>query len=150
MKLILSELLPVTSIKIQPKLINYIDNTSDLISLDDVSVEGDAHFDEDKHELILALQIKANITQSCSITLLPVKYLLDINISLLFSKEDDEEADYIIEDNIDLIPIIYAEIFANKEYRVYHESADRNQYSEVDESYKPFANLAADFKKTRR
>lgn len=147
MKLILSELLPVTSIKIQPNLDNYIDNSSDLISLNDVSVNGEAYWNEDKHELILALNIQAEITQSCSITLLPVKYLQNIDISLLFSSEDDEEADYIIEDKIDLIPLIFAEILANKEYQVYHESADRDQFSEADDTHKPFANLVDDFKK---
>lgn len=145
MKIILSELLPVTSIKIQPNLNEYINPEYDLLKIDGTKVDGKLYWNEEKQELLADVNIKTNLTQACSITLLPVEYFLEFSLSLIFSNsEDDEDSDYYLENEINLDEIIFAEIFANKKYQVFHESADRSQFVEEEEKFMPFANLLED------
>lgn len=139
----LQELLPITSINFQPDLTNLITGDTDLLALENITVDGEAYYDN--VVLTLNVVIKADITQACSITLKPVIYPVEISSQLFFG--NDEDSDYPLENELDLLPFIYAELYAAKQYRVFHETADHSLYEETEKVQKPFANLEAILKK---
>lgn len=134
MKLIVKELEALTSINQELDLSTYVLNAEDLVALNHVRVEGTIH--KKIGEVKFNLNIKAEVVQKCTISLLPVSYEIDFDTQFIFSK-DEENYDYILEDEIDLGQVIFAEILIEKEPFVYHESADMNMFLEPEKTGHP-------------
>ncbi|VEU82294.1 YceD family protein [Acholeplasma hippikon] len=134
MKIIVKELEPVTSINQGLDLSTLIPNAEDLVALNNVQVEGKIY--KKQGEVKFNLEVKAEVVQKCTISLLPVTYDLAFDTELTFS-EDEETYDYILEDEIDLGQVIFAEILIEKEPFVYHESADLDKFLEPEKTGHP-------------
>ena len=90
---------------------SYLNNT-DIRNISKVKVNGYIKPYQDNFELIL--NIKCTLTLVCSISLKDVKYDIDINVSEIIGENSDdvlfEENNKIINNTIDLIPIIWQNI----------------------------------------
>ena len=87
----------------------YLEN-SDINDISEVKTSGVVIPNGDNYEL--NLNIKCNLVLTCSISLMPVDYNIDIDISEILGENDEnlEENNKIINNTIDLIPIIWQNI----------------------------------------
>ena len=90
---------------------SYLENT-DIRDISKVKVEGSIRPYENNFEL--HMNIKCTLTLICSISLKDVKYDVDIDVNEVIGESTDEveieENNKIINNNIDLIPIIWQNI----------------------------------------
>ncbi|MBQ9024017.1 MAG: DUF177 domain-containing protein [Bacilli bacterium] len=90
---------------------DYLENT-DIKDISEIKVSGDIRPYENNFEL--NLNIKCTLTLICSISLKDVKYDIDIDINEIIGESDEsldiEENNKIINNSIDLIPIIWQNI----------------------------------------
>ena len=79
----------------------------------------------------MSLEIKGEITLPCSITLNDVIYPFDIKTEVKLSNEDEEDEEYvkIIQNNIDIISIIWQNIVLEIPLRVVSEDANNSPVS---------------------
>ena len=95
----------------------YLEN-SDIKDISDVKVSGEITSDE--VETVINLNIKCNLTLTCSVSLKDVNYSVDINIEEIIGENDEnlEDFDKIINNSIDLVPIIWQNILLEVPIRV--------------------------------
>lgn len=95
----------------------YLDNT-EIKDISKVNVNGDITENGENYEV--NLNIKCNLTLICSVSLKDVKYPIDINISEIIGEtgENLENFDKIINNSIDLLPIIWQNILVEVPMRV--------------------------------
>lgn len=79
----------------------------------------------------MSLEIKGEMTLPCSITLNDVIYPFDIKTEVKLSNEDEEDEEYvkIIQNNIDIISIIWQNIVLEIPLRVVSEDANNSPIS---------------------
>ena len=79
----------------------------------------------------MSLEIKGEMTLPCSITLNDVIYPFDIKTEVKLSNEDEEDEEYvkIIQNNIDIISIIWQNIVLEIPFRVVSEDANNSPVS---------------------
>ena len=79
----------------------------------------------------MSLEIKGEMTLPCSITLYDVIYPFDIKTEVKLSNEDEEDEEYvkIIQNNIDIISIIWQNIVLEIPLRVVSEDANNSPVS---------------------
>ena len=79
----------------------------------------------------MSLEIKGEMTLPCSITLNDVIYPFDIKTEVKLSNEDEEDEEYvkIIQNNIDIISIIWQNIVLEITLRVVSEDANNSPVS---------------------
>ena len=95
----------------------YLEN-SDIKEISKVKVSGEITNDE--VETVINLNIKCNLTLTCSVSLKDVNYPVDINIEEIIGENDEnlEDFDKIINNSIDLVPIIWQNILLEVPIRV--------------------------------
>ena len=95
----------------------YLEN-SDIKDISEVKVTGEITSDE--VETVINLNIKCDLTLICSVSLKDVKYPVDINIEEIIGENDEnlEDFDKIINNSIDLLPIIWQNILLEVPIRV--------------------------------
>ena len=95
----------------------YLEN-SDIKNISEVKVTGEITSDE--VETVINLNIKCDLTLICSVSLKDVKYPVDINIEEIIGENDEnlEDFDKIINNSIDLLPIIWQNILLEVPIRV--------------------------------
>lgn len=106
---------------------SYYENT-DIKEIDEVHLKGKViYHGEDEYELIL--NIKCNLTLECSISLEKVVKPIDIDISEYISQIDANitENNKIINNTIDLIPIIWQNIILEVPLKVISPNVDRSK-----------------------
>lgn len=101
----------VDSISIDDKVIipkDYL--TNDIRDISEVKING--NITEEGESYLVDLNIKCDLTLICSVSLKDVKYPIDININEIISEngENLEDFDKIINNSIDLVPIIWQNI----------------------------------------
>ena len=96
---------------------DYLDN-SDIKDISKVKLLGE--ITEDGENFTIDLNIKCDLTLVCSVSLKDVNYPVDINISEIISEngENIEYFDKIINNSIDLVPIIWQNILLEVPIRV--------------------------------
>ena len=104
----------------------FIEGT-DILDITDVHVSGDFEI-YDQEEFNFLLNIECTLTLPCAITLKPVTYDLNIEVEEVFTTYDDENTRKIDGITIDLLPIIWSNIYLEKPIRVVSENA----YEEAD------------------
>lgn len=103
---------------------SFYENT-DIRSISDVKIKGKIiYHGEDLFELLL--NIDCDLILPCSITLDDVKRHVNINISEDLS-ENSEENNKIINNSIDLIPIIWQNIILEVPLKVIGDNVDRSK-----------------------
>ena len=95
----------------------YLEN-SDIKNISEVKVTGEITSDE--VETVINLNIKCDLTLICSVSLKDVNYPVDINIEEIIGENDEnlEDFDKIINNSIDLLPIIWQNILLEVPIRV--------------------------------
>lgn len=103
----LDEILIDESIKIPE---DYYKDNDDIKDVSLVKVFGD--ITDNQEYFSVNLNIKCELTLVCSVSLKDVKYNIDINIEEIIGENDNnlEEFDKIINNSIDLLPIIWQNI----------------------------------------
>lgn len=96
---------------------DYIDG-SDIKEISDVKIIGS--IEEEGPSYIVNLNIKCELTLTCAVSLKDVKYPIDININEIISENDEniEIFDKIVNNSIDLVPIIWQNILMEVPIRV--------------------------------
>lgn len=103
---------------------DYYKNT-DIKNIGDIKLNGNILYHGEEF-FELALHIKCDITLSCSITLEDVILPIDININENLGV-DEEENNKIVNNSIDLIPIIWQNIILEVPLKVISPNVDRSK-----------------------
>ena len=112
-----------------------IDPKSDLYGIDNLKVSG--VITKNYGTVKMNLEYDMIVRQKCARTLKEVSYPLQFTSEALFSSEDNQEYDYILEDTIDLNQFSFAEILLEKEPFVYHESSNEADFDEPEKPIHP-------------
>ena len=80
----------------------------DIKDISKVKVKG--NITSDGYMIEANLNIKCDLTLTCSVSLKDVKYPIDIDINEEISDDSEEEFDKILNNSIDLLPIIWQNI----------------------------------------
>ena len=80
----------------------------DIKDISKVKVKG--NITSDGYVIEANLNIKCDLTLTCSVSLKDVKYPIDIDINEEISDDSEEEFDKILNNSIDLLPIIWQNI----------------------------------------
>ncbi len=114
----LDEIIIDESIKIPE---DYYKDNDDIKDVSLVKVFGD--ITDNQEYFSVNLNIKCELTLVCSVSLKDVKYNIDINIEEIIGENDNnlEEFDKIINNSIDLLPIIWQNILVEVPMRVVSE-----------------------------
>jgi uncharacterized protein len=130
MKWTLSELIKQSNIDNQidetVDLSSFINGT-DILAISPVHVTGDFEI-YDQEEFNFLLRIQCVLTLQCALTLKEIEYPLDFEVEEVFTTFKDDETRKINGITIDLLPIIWSNIYLEKPMRVVSEHA----YEEVD------------------
>ena len=104
----------------------YIPEGDDVISVSKAHVKGDIDIEEtyDGDIFHFDMQIKATLQVACSRSLKPVDLPLDFEVTESFSEFVDEETRLIEGLSIDLLPVIWSNIYLEKPMRVVHPDAE--------------------------
>jgi len=116
--LLLSNLKVKDTIKYEAILDDYLKNQFDIIRINSCSVVCDYVYYSNK--LKINLSVKTNLVLSCSVTGLEVIQDLEFMEELSFGRSLDD--DYPLEKEINLDELVFAYIYSNKPYCVYHPS----------------------------
>lgn len=141
MKIKVSDLKQNTSINETLLLNEFVKDTVDLIKIDNCLVKG--NITKDFNTITFNLNIDCEITQKCNITLLPVKYPLNFQTKIIYS-DNFEVMDHYLTEIIDLNELVFSEIMVEKKIAVYHESANRDEFSEEKEVGHPAFKVLKD------
>ncbi|MFA6800856.1 MAG: hypothetical protein WCR19_01955 [Acholeplasmataceae bacterium] len=121
-----------------------IKNIDDILDIKPAKFHLDAFFNDD--DMILSITGEVDMTLSCAKTLKPVDYHINLKTSIIFGS--DEEADYIMTDEIELSDLVFGEIIAEKPYVVYHADAKDVHFEKEVSPHPAFADLDKLFKKS--
>ncbi len=93
-------------------------NGTEIKKVSDVKIDGEIIENGESYEI--DINIKCELVLPCSVSLKDVKYKIDININEIISdsSQDIEEFDKIINNSIDLVPIIWQNILVEVPIRV--------------------------------
>ncbi len=100
---------------------------TDILDISPVHVTGDYEI-YDGEEFNFLLRIECTLTLQCAITLKEIDYPMDFEVEEVFSTYEDDETRKINGITIDLLPIIWSNIYLEKPMRV----ISKNAYDEVD------------------
>ncbi len=104
-------------------LSDYIPENEDILAIAPTKVQG-AFFVEDDDTITFELTIKTTLTMACARTLKPVEVPVDVSVEELFTYDEDDEYRQIDGLSIDLLPIIWSNIYLDKPMRVIHPDAE--------------------------
>ena len=98
--------------------VDYYKDNKDIKDISKVEIEGD--ISENGENYSVNLNIKCNLTLVCSVSLKDVIYPIDINIEEIIGENGNnlEDFDKIINNSIDLLPIIWQNILVEVPIRV--------------------------------
>ena len=114
----------------------YIDKSSDLIDVADVHFKGTFSIEAD-HFFHFDLEIMATLTVACAITLEPVEISVDIEVRETFTEDDTDEYRRIDGITIDLLPVIWSNIYLEKPMRVVKDGATFESDEPSDRTVNP-------------
>jgi len=114
---------------------DYIPDNEDILAIAPTTVKG-AFFVEDDDAIAFELNIKTTLTMACARTLKPVEVPIDLSVEELFTHDEDDEYRQIDGLSIDLLPIIWSNIYLDKPMRVIHPDAESMNDFEAEESPK--------------
>lgn len=101
---------------------DYLEEGSDLLDIEETHVKGFFTI-EDNTYYHFDLTIDTEITMACALTLDPVKVPLHIEVVDTFSQDIDDDYHQVEGITIDLLPIIWSNIYLEKPLRVVSPNA---------------------------
>jgi uncharacterized protein len=104
----------------------YVLDHDDIISIEPIDIT--YHISRRQQLYVLHIKGFASLTLACSKTLKPVLHTLDIDDEITFGNID--EADFVIEDSIDLNALVMGLIVSLKPIVVYHPDAKHVTFEE--------------------
>ncbi len=111
--------------------VDYYKDNNDIKDVSKVKIKGEIY--DNGENCTVSINIKCNLTLICSISLKDVNYPIDINIEENISEngEDLENFDKIINNSIDLLPIIWQNILVEVPIKVVSpDLEEKNIYGE--------------------
>lgn len=112
-----------------------IDRKYDILDIEDCIVQGYLNYEHELLETNLFIDVK--LVLASTRTLKPIDYHLQFKLDLIFGNSKD--ADYVLEDKIDLGAIIYGHILLEKPLTIY--SDDEKPHEKPREINPAFAAL---------
>jgi len=122
---------------------NEIKNIDDILKIQPAHFHIDAFFENE--DLILSVIGNVDLTLACAKTLKPVEQSIHIKTSIVIA--DHEEADFMLDEDIELHDILFGTIIAEKPYVVYHPDAKELSFEEKKSPHPAFADLDKLFEK---
>lgn len=119
------------------KLDHLIKKEHDILKLEDVNIKG--FINKNLNEVIINLDVSVNSYLPCGRTFKEVLVPLSFNIETILGNDND--ADFILENEIDLGQLVYSYILIEKPYVVYHESSKAFEEDEKSTINLAFASL---------
>lgn len=115
-------------------------NHPEIIEIKSVHAIGTITWKSDN--LFIDLNIKADLTLASTRTLEPVEYLLKFPLNLIMGEH--KEADFVLENKIDLSEIIFGHIILEKPQSIYND--EEEVYVDKSKKVNPFFEDLKDFK----
>lgn len=137
MKFSIHELKEKTSIHLSYDYSEQIKEIVDIISIDPAKITANVMYQQG--ELTLDTHVEVPMVLACSKTLKPVNYQLVFDANIVFS--NDEDADFPLEDPIELTDIIFGYIVSEKPYTIYHPDAKDTSFEPERSPHPAFADL---------
>lgn len=137
MKIALHELKEKTSIELTYDYSKEIENTVDILAIKPASIICELKFVSG--ELFMNVSVKVDMDLACSKTLKPVFYHMDFDAEIIFGSS--LEADYPLEDPLELTDIIFGYILSEKPYTIYHPDANDILFEKEKSPHPAFADL---------
>ncbi|MFP4287591.1 MAG: YceD family protein [Candidatus Izemoplasmataceae bacterium] len=100
----------------------FIEEGTDLLSISETKVTGSYTIEANTY-YHFDLEIKTILTMACAITLDPVEVPLEIEVTETFSQDENDEYLTIEGITIDLLPVIWSNIYLEKPLRVVSPNA---------------------------
>ena len=95
----------------------YIENIDDILEMSIVTVEGvGQNIYDDRYTF--DLHIKATMILECAVTLEPVAFDVDLDVTEIFDVIDDGEVNVIEKNTIDLKQVIWENVYLEKPMRI--------------------------------
>ncbi len=98
---------------------DFVPEGEDILSVSCADVKGEIDIENDEY-YHFDLTIKATLTVACARTLKPVELDLDFTVVETFSHDEKDEYRQIEGITIDLLPVIWSNIYLEKPMRVIH------------------------------
>ncbi len=109
----------------------YMPKDEDILDVKAVNVKGEFEIEDDEY-YHFDIQIKTTLTVACSRSLKPVELALDFDVSETFSHDEKDDYRQIDGITIDLLPIIWSNIYLEKPMRVIHPDAQDMAFDEKE------------------
>ncbi|MDD4212754.1 MAG: YceD family protein [Bacilli bacterium] len=94
-----------------------IASIDDILALSEVKVSGTGrHLYGER--FMFELHIQAMMTLECAVTLDPIPYEIDLNVTEIFDREDDGQANLIEGNTIDLYQVVWENVYLEKPMRI--------------------------------
>ncbi len=115
---------------------SFLEDNTDFLAVSPVSVKGHFTIEADRY-YHFHMGIRTTITMACAITLKPVDIDLDFHVVETFSTDSNDEYHQVEGITVDLLPIIWSNIYLEKPLRVVAEGAE---YKNPEKPKKPQVN----------
>lgn len=137
MKILLHEIKDKASLDFTYDYHKEIEPMEDILSIKPAIIHVDIRFKD--NSLILNFNMNVDMVLACSKTLKPVPYHMDINENIIFGEQED--ADYVLTNEIEVSDIIFGYIISEKPYTIYHPDAKELLFEEEKSPHPAFADL---------
>ena len=114
----------------------FLEEGTDLLEVGPVQVEGYFTVEDDQY-YHFHFHIKTTLTMACARTLEEVEVPLDFNVQETFSTDSKDEYHQVDGITVDLLPIIWSNIYLEKPLRVFAKNA---KYDDSQKDQKPRVN----------
>lgn len=113
-------------------LSEYIQDDLEISDISPVDVVG--RFTLETNDYVFDLDIETTLTMLCAKTLKPVEVPLDFSVTERFSLKAHDDVRLIDKNTVDLIPIIWSNIYLEKPLKVVHPDAKDLTFDEPSEN----------------
>jgi len=112
---------------------DFLPEDEDILSVSSAAIKGEIDIENEEY-YHFDLEIKATLTVACARTLKPVELELDFTVVETFSREEKDEYRQIEGITIDLLPVIWSNIYLEKPMRVIHpDHVDDDRFPSSEE-----------------
>jgi uncharacterized metal-binding protein YceD (DUF177 family) len=120
-----------------------IKDHEDILSIEPANIHIDIYHESNSMRFVI--YVKVNMELECAKTLKPVNYHMEFEDEIIFSPSHD--ADFPIEDPIEISDIIFGYILSEKPYTIYHPDAHDVKFEKEKSPHPAFADLDKIMKK---